>query len=157
MLESFKKNGLLSSDCLIRKSFLEECRGERFEKILLHLSWILLKRMPGILSSQENDISIPCIQLKIIEIEKRFHEKMQRKTELKDSFNQMSAFIQEKRIELESKSMELKGNICMTDSERDLFVKEQTMLISRIESLSTQINSSLYNLNKGFFLSLQII
>lgn len=45
-LETLKKDGFLPSDLLLRKSFLEEGRGERFDRILQSLCrLVLLKRM----------------------------------------------------------------------------------------------------------------
>ena len=45
-LESLKKERLLPPECTLRKSFLDECRGERFEKILVSLGHcVILQKM----------------------------------------------------------------------------------------------------------------
>ncbi|TPX69819.1 hypothetical protein SpCBS45565_g02218 [Spizellomyces sp. 'palustris'] len=42
-LELLKKEGHIPSDILVRRSYFDECRGERFERVLLALSHYVLK------------------------------------------------------------------------------------------------------------------
>ncbi|KNC96814.1 uncharacterized protein SPPG_08015 [Spizellomyces punctatus DAOM BR117] len=42
-LEFLKKEGHIPSDVLVRRSYFDECRGERFERVLLALSHYVLK------------------------------------------------------------------------------------------------------------------
>ncbi|KAI1434640.1 hypothetical protein GGR50DRAFT_660993 [Xylaria sp. CBS 124048] len=44
-LETLKKNGLLGRDVLIRKTMLDECRGERLEEVLAVFSSVVLKKL----------------------------------------------------------------------------------------------------------------
>lgn len=44
LLEQLKKDGELSNTLMIRRSYLDECKGERYEKTLLVLSTCVLKR-----------------------------------------------------------------------------------------------------------------
>ncbi|PHH76826.1 hypothetical protein CDD82_3788 [Ophiocordyceps australis] len=43
-LEQAKKNGVLARDALVRKTILDECKGQRFEEILASLSTAVLKK-----------------------------------------------------------------------------------------------------------------
>ncbi|RDA87012.1 hypothetical protein CP532_6710 [Ophiocordyceps camponoti-leonardi (nom. inval.)] len=42
-LESAKKSGVLGRDCIIRKTMLDDCRGDRFEEVLACFSTAVLK------------------------------------------------------------------------------------------------------------------
>ncbi|RDA96163.1 hypothetical protein CP533_1675 [Ophiocordyceps camponoti-saundersi (nom. inval.)] len=42
-LENAKKSGVLGRDCIIRKTMLDDCRGDRFEEVLACLSTAVLK------------------------------------------------------------------------------------------------------------------
>ncbi|KAI0593644.1 HAUS augmin-like complex subunit 6 N-terminus-domain-containing protein [Biscogniauxia sp. FL1348] len=44
-LEQAKKNGILGRDVLIRKTMLDECRGERLEEVLAVFSSVVLKKL----------------------------------------------------------------------------------------------------------------
>ncbi|KAI5919811.1 HAUS augmin-like complex subunit 6 N-terminus-domain-containing protein [Camillea tinctor] len=44
-LEQAKKNGVLGRDVVIRKTMLDECRGERFEEVLAVFSSVVLKKL----------------------------------------------------------------------------------------------------------------
>ncbi|CAK7205713.1 hypothetical protein SEUCBS139899_008492 [Sporothrix eucalyptigena] len=53
-LETAKKNGALGRDAILRKTMLDECRGERFEEILAVFSSAVLKKM---VAEEEGDAS----------------------------------------------------------------------------------------------------
>lgn len=44
-LENAKKNGVLGRDSVIRKTMLDECKGERLDEVLAYLSTAVLKRV----------------------------------------------------------------------------------------------------------------
>ncbi|PHH87192.1 hypothetical protein CDD83_9199 [Cordyceps sp. RAO-2017] len=44
-LEAVKKNGALGRDCVVRKTMLDECKGERFEEVLALFSTAVLKAL----------------------------------------------------------------------------------------------------------------
>lgn len=44
-LENAKKTGVLGRDCVIRKTMLDDCRGERLEEVLSHFSTAVLKKV----------------------------------------------------------------------------------------------------------------
>ena len=44
-LETAKKNGVLSRDSMIRKTMLDDCKGERLEEVLAYFSTAVLKKI----------------------------------------------------------------------------------------------------------------
>ncbi|TWU71107.1 hypothetical protein ED733_001086 [Metarhizium rileyi] len=44
-LETAKKNGVLGRDTIIRKTMLDDCKGERLEEVLAHFSTAVLKKV----------------------------------------------------------------------------------------------------------------
>ena len=46
-LNDLKKNGLLGKEVIVRKTMLDECKGERFEEVLVTFSTIVLRKKLG--------------------------------------------------------------------------------------------------------------
>ncbi|KAK5660577.1 hypothetical protein OQA88_13134 [Cercophora sp. LCS_1] len=58
-LEHAKKNGVLGRDAVVRKTMLDECKGERLEEVLAAFSSAVLKKL--VAGQQLNDPQVPAL------------------------------------------------------------------------------------------------
>ncbi|OLN87365.1 hypothetical protein CCHL11_09292 [Colletotrichum chlorophyti] len=62
-LEQAKKNGVLGRDAVVRKTMLDECKGERLEEVLAVFSSAVLKKIVADVSEAEHDYPAVAQQL----------------------------------------------------------------------------------------------
>ncbi|RKF83737.1 hypothetical protein GcM3_009021 [Golovinomyces cichoracearum] len=121
-LDQIKKNGVLGQDVLLRKTMLDECKGERFEEILAIFSNVVLKKVLQSECSEKNEaIAQQLAQENLSYLGERnlilsliiahrvsLRQRLKVKEELRTNYHNFSTQLGEIELRLEKRHMNLK-------------------------------------------------